>query len=127
MWAGQDNEGAKLGRQPPLNGVDPLPRRLRRLPLLAGAGEVRVAASFGARMLGLALLRHPAAPVALLLPLTRSVHTAGMRFAIDLEWIDEHGEVIRVDRAVPPFRVRSCRRARGVIERPSGSDRTRCA
>jgi len=80
-----------------------------------------VAATFGARLLGLALLRHPAAPIALLLPLTRSVHTAGMRFALDLEWIDEHGAVIRVDRAVPPFRVRSCRRARGVIERPSGS------
>jgi uncharacterized membrane protein (UPF0127 family) len=106
--------------------VDPLPRRLRRLPLLAGVEEVRVAATFGARLLGLALLRHPAAPIALLLPLTRSVHTAGMRFALDLEWIDEHGAVIRVDRAVPPFRVRSCRRARGVIERPSGSASSSC-
>ena len=103
--------------------MDPLPRRLRRLPLLAGAGDVRVAATFGARLLGLALLPHPTAPVALLLPLTRSVHTAGMRFALDLEWIDERGAPIRVDRGVPPFRVRTCRRARGVIERPSSSRR----
>jgi uncharacterized protein len=99
--------------------MDPLPRRLRRLPPLAGAGGVRVAATLPARLLGLALLARPAEPVALLLPLTRSVHTAGMRFALDLEWIDGRGEVIRVDRAVPPFRLRGCRAARGVIERPS--------
>jgi uncharacterized membrane protein (UPF0127 family) len=110
-----------LGLSALTTDVDPLPRRLRRLPLLAGTGSIRVAASYSARLLGLALLPHPAQPVALLLPLTRSVHTAGMRFALDLEWIDEYGEVIRVDRGVPPFRLRSCRGARGVIERPSPS------
>jgi uncharacterized protein len=99
--------------------VDPLPRRLRRLPLLAGSGDVRVAASLRSRLLGLALLPRPARPVALLLPRTRSVHTAGMRFALDLEWIDARGAVIRVDRAVPPLRVRTCRAARAVVERPS--------
>ena len=103
--------------------MDPLPRRLRGLPLLAGSDGVRVAAGFPARLLGLAMLAHPSEPVALLLPLTRSVHTAGMRFALDLEWIDERGAVIRVDRAVPPFRLRSCRGARGVIERPSSCPR----
>jgi uncharacterized membrane protein (UPF0127 family) len=82
---------------------------------------MRVASSFRARLLGLALLRRPEEPVALLLPRTRSVHTAGMRFGLDLEWLDEHGVSIRVDRAVPPFRVRACRRASGVVERPSGS------
>ena len=96
--------------------MTPLPRRLRRLPV---DGEIRVATSFGARLLGLALLAPPAAPVALLLPRTRSVHTAGMRFALDLEWLDRHGRVVRVDRAVPPFRLRMCRGAAAVVERPS--------
>jgi uncharacterized membrane protein (UPF0127 family) len=52
----------------------------------------------------------------LLIPRTRSVHTFGMRFALDLHWLDEAGAVIRVDRAVPPRRVRGCRRARAVVE-----------
>jgi uncharacterized membrane protein (UPF0127 family) len=100
--------------------MSPLPRRLRRLPL---DGELRVADSFGARLLGLALLARPVAPVALLLRGTRSVHTAGMRFALDLEWLDEHGRTVRVDRAVPPYRMRACRRASAVVERPSTSRR----
>lgn len=99
--------------------MDPLPRRLRRLPLLEGNETIRVAETFSSRLLGLALLPRPRGPVAVLFPLTRSIHTAGMRFALDLEWVDENGEVIRVDRAVKPFRVRSCRAARGVIERPA--------
>jgi uncharacterized membrane protein (UPF0127 family) len=69
-----------------------------------------------ARLLGLAFLRPPPPGTCLLLPRTRSVHTFGMRFALDLHWLDGQGEVIRVDRAVPPRRVRTCRQARAVVE-----------
>ena len=41
-----------------------------------------------------------------------------MRFPLDLYWIDHTGEVVRVDRAVPPWRVRRCAGARSVIEVP---------
>ena len=59
--------------------------------------------------------------VALEIPRCRSVHTFGMRFALDLVWLDAGRSVVRVDRAVPPWRVRSCRRARSVLElRTSG-------
>ena len=58
--------------------------------------------------------------VALLLPRCRSVHTFGMRFALDLVWLGRRGEVVRVDRGVPPRRVRSCARARSVLELRSG-------
>jgi uncharacterized membrane protein (UPF0127 family) len=51
---------------------------------------------------------------------TRSVHTVGMRFALDLVWIDRRGAVIRVDRDVGPGRVRSCVAARGVVELGAG-------
>jgi len=46
-------------------------------------------------MRGLALRRESAEP--LLIPRCRSVHTFGMRFALDLFWLDEWGRVLRVD------------------------------
>ena len=57
--------------------------------------------------------------VALLLPHCGSVHTFGMRFALDLVWLDAAGRVVRIDRGVRPWRVRSCRAARSVLELPS--------
>ena len=80
--------------------------------------EVRVANTFGARLVGLALRREPPGH-ALLLPRTRAVHTFGMRFALDLHWLDRDGTVVRVDRAVPPRRLRTCLRARSVLELPA--------
>lgn len=51
---------------------------------------------------------------------TVSVHTFGMRFALDLIWLDKHGRVIRVDREVAPRRMRACWRARSVVETLAG-------
>lgn len=106
----------------------PLPRRLRRLPRarlspvqLAGC-DVRCARDPLARLLGLAGLRALPPAVGLLLPGTRSVHTFGMRFALDLVWLDREGRVVRVDHDVHPRRVRSCRGARAVVELPSPVD-----
>lgn len=105
----------------------PLPRRLERLPRANRRAEVlavaRVARGPVSRLLGLALLPRPPMPIALLLPRTRSVHTAGMRFALDLHWLDADGRVVRVDRGVRPWRVRTCRAARAVVETPSSCPR----
>jgi len=57
--------------------------------------------------------------VALEIPRCRSVHTFGMRFALDLAWLDGERRVVRIDRAVAPWRVRSCRQARSVLEADS--------
>ena len=70
-----------------------------------------------ARLRGLLGHRHPP-PFALRLEPCRCVHTFGMRFAVDLHWLDGGGQVLRVDRRVPPRRVRGCRRARAVVEVP---------
>ena len=77
--------------------------------------EILVARSPLARLLGLALRPRPPAH-ALLLPRCSSVHTFGMRFPLDLIWLDSEGRVLRVDEAVPPWRVRSCRGAAAVLE-----------
>lgn len=108
--------------------MDTLPRRLRRLPPASllppplDRRDVRCARGPLARLLGLAGLRGLPPQAGLLLPRTRSIHTCGMRFALDLVWLDGDGRVVRVDRAVPPWRVRSCRTARAVVELPSCGD-----
>jgi uncharacterized protein len=100
-----------------------MPRRLARLPVLAVGGlRVVLAVGIRARALGLAGLRSPPpAGVALLLAPCPSVHTLGMRWALDLVWLGAAGEVVRVDRGVRPGRLRSCRAARAVIEVPAGT------
>jgi uncharacterized membrane protein (UPF0127 family) len=65
--------------------------------------------------------RDPLAPgEGLHIPRCRSVHTVGMRFALDLIWLRPDGTVARVDRDVPPRRVRTCLRARSVVEVNAG-------
>lgn len=68
------------------------------------------------RLTGLMGRRSLPAGVALEIPRCRSVHTVGMRFPLDLVWLDPSRRVVRVDRDVPPWRVRSCRQAGSVLE-----------
>ena len=56
---------------------------------------------------------------ALLIPRCRSVHTFTMRFALDLIWLDGDDRVVRIDRCVPPRRLKICLRARSVLEQQS--------
>jgi uncharacterized membrane protein (UPF0127 family) len=51
---------------------------------------------------------------------TVSVHTFGMRFALDLIWLDKQDTVVRIDRDVPPGRMRACLKARSVVETLAG-------
>jgi uncharacterized membrane protein (UPF0127 family) len=81
--------------------------------------DIVVARSFRRRLVGLALCRPPD-DWAMLFPHCRSVHTFGMRFSVDLVWLDAHGAVINVEHGVRPGRLRSRREAGGVIEAPAG-------
>lgn len=94
---------------------------LERRPLPGGL-TLLVAGDRGARRRGLAHLDPGALPAghALAFERCRSVHTIGMRFALDLVWLDAGGVVVRVDRAVGPRRLRTCLAARGVIEAAAG-------
>lgn len=104
----------------PASRLSSLPRQ-PLLPPLEGLDACRAATPL-ARLRGLAAIAADAiAPTdALLLPRTRSVHTAGMRFPLDLVWIDRNGRIARVDLAVRPWRLRACGRAVSVLELPAG-------
>lgn len=81
--------------------------------------EVPVALTRLSRLLGLALLDRVDAGPGLLLPRCRCVHTFGMRFDLDLVFLDEAGKVIELRRSVPPNRLVGSFRARSVLELPS--------
>ena len=81
--------------------------------------ELLVADSPLTRLVGLAGRRSLPSGRALLFPRCRSVHTFGMRFALDLVWL-AGGEPVRIDRSVRPGRVRSCQAADAVVEANAG-------
>jgi uncharacterized membrane protein (UPF0127 family) len=106
--------GAMAARQP-CPRLDALPQRA-----LAGGLRLAEARTRAARLRGLARLAAIPEDLGLHLPRCRSVHTFGMRFALDLLWLDARGRLVRLDRGVRPRRVRTCVRARSVIEVPAG-------
>jgi len=94
-------------------------RRLRDLPVTTVLGrEVRVAVGARARLLGLSHLPREHAGAGLLIPRCSSVHTFGMRFALDLVFLDCEGRPCSVRRRVPPRRFAWDRRASSVLELP---------
>jgi hypothetical protein len=95
----------------PASRLESLPRRL-----VAGH-EVPVAVGFRARLLGLALLDREAAGPGLLIPRCASVHTFGMRFALDVSFLGEDDEVLE-RLLVPPRCCAAHRGARAVLELP---------
>lgn len=105
-------------------GRQNLAERLRRLPRTVVLGhDVAVARGPRARLLGLALLDRERAG-GLLLPGCASVHTFGMRFPLDLLFLDRAGAAVAVRRRVGPGRVLWCRGVAAVLELPSHDGRT---
>jgi len=82
--------------------------------------EVPIATGLRARFLGLAHLDRDEVGPGLLIPRCSSVHTFGMRFALDLYFLGEAGELLAVRREIPARRVISCHRANAVLEIPAG-------
>jgi uncharacterized protein len=97
-------------------------RRLQRLPRreLPGGLILYEARSRTARLLGLARLRALPSGSALLIPRCRSVHTFGMRFAIDVVFVDDIGRPLRIVRALAPRRLAGWRVASSVLETNAG-------
>ena len=97
-----------------------VPRRLASLPRIrVGGADIPVAEGLLARALGLAFLDRDGAGPGLLIPRCRSVHTFGMRFCLDLFFLDRELRVVSARRAVPPRRLAGCLRAQAVLELPA--------
>ena len=86
--------------------------------------EVPVATGFRARLLGLALLDRVQVGTGLLIPRCASVHTFGMRFALDLFFLDQRGEPLSIHRGILPRRLAFAQGAVAVLEIPSFPDCT---
>jgi hypothetical protein len=101
---------------------DDLDERFLGLPVSEPANGLRLieARSRRSRRRGLARLDALAPDVALHIPGTFSVHTFGMRFALDLIWLRKDGTVARIDRDIGPGRMVFCRRGRSVVETLAG-------
>ncbi|HEX4305800.1 MAG TPA: DUF192 domain-containing protein [Solirubrobacterales bacterium] len=96
------------------------PSRFENLPRrTVGGREVPVASGLRARTLGLSLLDRDDAGPGLLIPRCAAVHTFGMRFALDVCFLDSGGAVLDSRLAVPPRRFLACRGAAAVLEVPA--------
>lgn len=100
-----------------------LARRLARLPRGLVLGRVvPVAVGYRARLLGLAGITREEAGAGLLIPRCAGVHTLGMRFDLDLVFLDREGRPLAVRRGVPPRRFAAHRGAAAVLELPAGGE-----
>lgn len=88
-----------------MDRVPTIARRLERLPVRTVLGcEVPVARTAISRLLGLAWLKRDRAGTGLLIPGCRSVHTFGMRFEIEVVFLDRSGRIVRWERRVSAAR-----------------------
>ncbi len=78
-----------------------------------------MARGYRARLLGLAWLEAAEAGPGLLIPRCAGVHTFGMRFELDLVFLDRHDRLLAVVPRVPPGRLVWRRGAAAVLEIPS--------
>ncbi|MDQ3725465.1 MAG: DUF192 domain-containing protein [Actinomycetota bacterium] len=82
-------------------------------------GRFPAATGFRERLLGLSRRDRSEAGPGLLIPRCASVHTFGMRFELDLFFLDGEGRILAVRRRVPPRRVVWHRGAAAVLEIPA--------
>lgn len=97
--------------------------RLASLPrqTVLGGIEVPVAVGMRARLLGLSRLDRERAGPGLLLPRCSSVHTLGMRFELDIYFLDQSDRLLKVFKRVAPRRVVGLGGASAVLELPAAS------
>ena len=96
--------------------------RVSRYPVLELETGIRMhlAHTWRARLLGLALMPELDPDEALVIPHCTSVHTLGMRFGIDVVFVDRDWLPIYIEYGVRPGRVLRSRCARSVIEVVAG-------
>lgn len=94
-------------------------RNLTRSSVLAT--EAAVAGTSAARCVG--LLRHDSLPEGhgLLIVPSEGIHTFGMKFPIDVAFLDRKKKVLKIRHRMGPRRLSFCLRAQSVLELPAGT------
>ena len=87
----------------------------------AVATQVEIAATRRSRNRGLLGRDHLDEAAAMLLAPCTSVHTVGMRFPIDVVFVDRQGYAVKVVRNLRPWRIALSIGGRAVIEMAAGS------
>ncbi len=83
--------------------------------------RVTEARRFGERFLGLMGRRHLPVGEGLLIRPCNSIHTFFMRIPIDVAFLDGEGRIVRLYRALPPWRATPIHfKAKSVLELPAG-------
>ena len=85
------------------------------------ATSVEVAVTRRSRRRGLLGRDHLDASAALILEPCAAVHTAFMRFSIDVVFVNRGGYAVKIVEDVPPWRIALSTRAHAVIEMAAGS------
>ena len=93
--------------------------QLARTGRVVFSGVLR-ADSFIERARGLLGRPSPAEGEGMLFPGCRSIHTIGMRYPIDLVFLDGLGGVVGLRSGLKPFRLALCRKATAVLELACG-------
>lgn len=84
--------------------------------------RVSVADTFLTRLVGLQFRRALASDAGLLIVPCSSIHTACLRFAIDVAFLDDSGTVVEVRRGLKPWRIAMpASRAHAVLETTAGT------
>ena len=92
----------------------------KQLCLIARAAKT---ANVFERMRGLLSRPEPAHDEGLWIEPCPSVHTIGMRYAIDVVFLDKYGTVRKIAHALRPLRFAACPEARTALELRSGNAR----
>jgi uncharacterized membrane protein (UPF0127 family) len=90
-------------------------------------GRIRVASTFGARLLGLMFHKSLPEGSGLLLAPCSSIHMCFMRMALDIVYLDKERRVLGVQKGLKPWRLgRAAKGTAMVLELPAGT-LERCA
>ena len=91
--------------------------------MLIASLNVRHAETFVARLLGLLARVRLCEDEALFLAPCSSVHTVGMRYSIDVAFVDRSGHVLKLVENLKPLRAAGCFGAHGAVELVAGGAR----
>lgn len=115
-----------MSARPVSAGVAAWPGRAEtaaRKPPTPSPLSIRRAERWFDRLRGLLGAPPPTPGHALLITPCASVHTAFMRYPIDVVFVDRHGHILKLVEALPPWRAAACWRARHTLELAAGEAR----